>query len=422
MKNHPLIKSLLALRGNPKYCIFTEPLWGIPNQLYAPFATVYMSALLLTDRQIGLVASVSMFFQAVSALVSGAITDKLGRRKTTVIFDLIAWSIPALLWAFSQNFWWFITAAALNGLWQVTNNSWMCLLVEDAEKSSIADIFSFLHITGQLAVVFAPFSGLLVNRLGIVATMRIIYLFTFVSMTAKFVILYFYSTETGIGETRMKETGGMSLFAVMSGYGAILRRILSSADMRLALVVSATLSIASLIMGNFFGLLTTHDLMVPQHFLAYFPILRSIIILVFMFGIQSGLSRFGYKGPMLAGGGFYFASHIVLILSPRGNLIVPFVYIFLEACAHALVMPRRDSIMILLVDPAERARIFSIMTVLVLAVNIPFGYFAGWLSEIDRRLPFGLDIAIFVLVFFIIAGSKRLSAGNLDAADSEAVT
>lgn len=67
---------MLSLRGNPKYCVYTEPLWGIPYHLYVPFVSIYMSALMMTDRQIGIVTSVTMFFRAIMAFFSGAITDK----------------------------------------------------------------------------------------------------------------------------------------------------------------------------------------------------------------------------------------------------------------------------------------------------------------------------------------------------------
>jgi len=417
MKNHPLIKALLALRGNPRACVYTEPLWGIPHSLYSPFAAVYMASLMLTDRHIGMVASVSMLFQAISALISGAVTDKLGRKKTTVIFDILAWSVPCLIWAFSQNFWWFVVAAAFNGLWQITANSWTCLLVEDAEKSSVVNIFTFIHLSGQLAVIFAPLSGILVNNLTVVPTMRILYGFTFLSMTAKFIILYFYSVETQIGETRLKETQGLSILKIMSGYGKIFRRVFASPAMIMSLALTTIFTITGMITGNFAGLYITGNLMIPQHFLAYFPIIRSAVIIIFMFGLQSRLDKFGFRYPMLAGILLYITSHIFLILSPQNNLLAPILYIFIEACAYSLVMPRRDSITVLLIEPDERARIYSIITVLTLSVTIPFGYLAGWLSDMDRRYSFLLNIAVFIIAFILIARSSKLlqqSALNKD--------
>lgn len=404
---------MLSLRGNPKYCVYTEPLWGIPYHLYIPFVSIYMSALMMTDRQIGIVTSVTMFFRAIMAFFSGAITDKMGRKRTTLIFDILSWSVPCLLWAFSQNFWWFMVAAAFNGMWQVTENSWTCLLVEDAKKSDMVDIYSLIHMSGQLVVIFAPLSGLMVKGLTVIPAMRILYLFSFLSMTAKFIILYRYCGETEVGKVRMKETEGTSIMKIMSGYGAIFKRMFSSADMLLALSISTIFTITSMILQNYFGLLTTQNLMVPQEYLAYFPILRSLIITFFIFGIQNRLTRFGYKGPMLVGILFYVASHIMLLFAPVGGLAMPVLHVVLEACANGLVMPRKDSIVALLIEPKERARISSIMTVIVLAINIPFGYLTGWLSDLDRRLPFLLGIVIFALSFVVIARSKRLSGNEM---------
>ena len=55
--------------------------------LCLPYATVYMLALGLNDVQVGIVASIYMFSQMIFAFLSGAITDKLGRRLSTAIFD-----------------------------------------------------------------------------------------------------------------------------------------------------------------------------------------------------------------------------------------------------------------------------------------------------------------------------------------------
>jgi MFS family permease len=120
---------------------------------------------------------------------------------------------------------------------------------------------------------------------------------------------------------------------------------------------------------------------------------------------------------MLAGILLYITSHIVLILSPKETLLIPVLYIFLEACAYSLVMPRRDSMAVLLIDPDERARIFSIITVLNLAVNIPFGYLTGWLSDMDRRFSFLLNIAVFIIAFILIARSKKLLQQEKTAGD-----
>ena len=64
MLNHPLITLLGRNKGNPRTLILMEPLWGIPYNLIAPFATLYMYTQGITDVQCGLILSVSLSVQA----------------------------------------------------------------------------------------------------------------------------------------------------------------------------------------------------------------------------------------------------------------------------------------------------------------------------------------------------------------------
>jgi len=421
MKNksaHPMITSLKSLTGNTKACVLTEPLWGIPFSLYTPFVSVYMLALGLTDVQIGVVVSITLFMRATMAALSGALTDKLGRRRTTIIFDTISWSLPCLLWACAQNVWWFYAAAAFNGFWQVTDNSWTCLLVEDTDRRRIVSIYNWIHVAAQLSVFFAPLSSLLVDKLDIIPAMRILYLFSFLSMTTKFIILYRCCTETSVGRVRLTETKGMSLFAVLREYKSLIPQFFRSGSMMTALLLSVLFLSTSTIMDTFFGVYATQSLALPNHFLAYFPIIRSAIMLVFLFFIQPMLSGFGFKGPMLAGVCLYIASHLLLILLPRMNAFadagftISVLYTVTQSCAYGLVIPRKDSIVALSLDPQERARMTSIMTVIMLGLNIPFGYASGLLSDLNRILPFVLNIGLFVVSFAAILFSRRLSRGS----------
>jgi len=205
----------------------------------------------------------------------------------------------------------------------------------------------------------------------------------------------------------MQETAGMSIWRIMSGYGEIYKRIFTSHYMVLALIITTIFSITTMIFGSFFGLYVTGTLNLPEYYLAYFPILRSIVIAAFLYLLQPKLDKFGFRHPMLIGLFLFIASNILLIYTPEGSLSVLIVYIFLDAVAFSFVIPRSDSLTQLLIEPSERARISGLMMVIVLGLSIPFGYLAGWLSEMDRRYPFILIAALLVLMFFVIAINKK---------------
>lgn len=42
IKQHPLMHTLTHLKGNHKACVYTEPLWGIPFNLFASYVSIYI--------------------------------------------------------------------------------------------------------------------------------------------------------------------------------------------------------------------------------------------------------------------------------------------------------------------------------------------------------------------------------------------
>ena len=83
---HPLWRTFRSLEGNQRALVVMEPLWSVPYNLFTPFLSVYMVAIGLTGPQIGTTVSVGLAMQLVWALLSGAITDKYGRRRTMLVF------------------------------------------------------------------------------------------------------------------------------------------------------------------------------------------------------------------------------------------------------------------------------------------------------------------------------------------------
>src|SRR5690349_24116373 len=114
LRNHPLFQTLRELKGNPRITVLTEVMFGIPYNMFAPFVSVYMLALGLNDQQIGSIASLGLLVQVFTALLSGAIVDKFGCRLTLLIFDVLCWSVPCLIWAAARDFCYFFVPALLN--------------------------------------------------------------------------------------------------------------------------------------------------------------------------------------------------------------------------------------------------------------------------------------------------------------------
>jgi MFS family permease len=409
MKNHSLITSLKNLRGNPRGCIYTEPLWGVPFHLYSPYVSVYMVALGLADRQIGLILSISWGFQIVLALLGGAVTDKLGRRRTTLIFDILSWSIPALLSAVAQNFWYFLAAGIINSLFRVTHNSWTCLLVEDAEPDQLVDIYTWIYIANLLVGFVAPLAGVLISTFSLVPTVRGLYGFAAFMFALKAVVTYLMTEETAQGRVRMQETRDQSVLHVLKGYKGVLYELLRTPQTLYTAGIMLVISISNLITGNFWAIIVTEKLHIPAENIAIFPFIKSAIMLVFFFGVTPRLKKMHFKAPMVIGFLGFVTSQVVLITAPELGYPSLALAVFLEACSVAAVSPLVDQMAVLTISAQERARVQSLLYVGIILLTSPFGWVAGTLSEINKDLPFVLNIALFVVgaALAYVAGSQR---------------
>ncbi len=414
--NNSLFTTLRSLRGNPKACVLTEPLWGIPYNLYAPYASVYMLQLGLKDSQIGMLISLGLAMQVVWALLSGPITDKLGRRKTTFYFDLLSWSIPMLVLAFAQDIRYFIAAAVFNAIWRVTYTSWSCLMVEEADPKQLMDIYSWVYIAGLLSAFFAPVAGLLINRFELVPTMRGLYLFAFLLMTIKFVILLFTSTETEQGAIRMAETRNQSLFKLIEGYGDVIRQVLRTPATLYTLGIMLAMSTASTISNTFWGILVTQRIQIPDGMLALYPTARSVVMLGFFFLAMPVIKELHFRNPMMIGFSALALSQVILISVPERAYLLLLVSTFLEACAFATVSTQIDRMLVVTIDAQERARIMALLVLVVIVFTSPFGWVAGQLSEVSRVLPFVMNIILYAAGIMLVWLAARQAAKEEAAA------
>lgn len=408
LKKHILVDTFINLKGNPKLAIVTEPLWFIPFALFSPFQSLYMRELGLTNQEIGFTVTVGLFFQIFFSALGGIITDKMGRRNATFVFDTIAWSVPCLIWAFSQNFWWFLIAAGFNAVFLITNNSWNCLFIEDCPPKYVGNAFMLIQIGGMLSVFFAPLSILLVGEFGVVPVVRCIYIVSAISMFIKFWILYYYGGETEMGKIRMEQTKDISYWKLFKGYGSVFSKFIHSRKMIFVVVLISIINVTNIPINTFFSIYVTEKLLLEQQLIAVFPILRTIILILFVVGLQNLMARFTMRKSIVIGLTVYICSHLVLILSPEKNLMLVIIYTILEAIAYAIIIPRKDELTALYVDQEDRSRIYAIFNGAMVAISAPFGYIIGNLFDWNGKAPFYLNILLFLLATILILTSKNI--------------
>lgn len=407
MRRHPLFETLASIKGNPRVCVLIEPLWGIPHSLIAPFTAVYMRALGVDNLQIGFALSAAMFTQVLCAFFGGIITDKLGRKATTMLGDFVGWALPCAIWAVAQNYWFFLAAMVLNSFEQINQTAWVCLLVEDAEEKHILNMWNWIMIAGLIAVFFSPVSGALISAYSLVPVMRALYAIFSLSMLIKCFITFRYTTETRQGRIRRSQTRGENPLRMALNYRGLLPLIFKDEGTLRVLALMVILSITGIVSQNFYSLHVTAGLGIPEDYLAYFPIIRAVVMLLFFFVFQHRLEKYRTKKPMQLGLALCMMCQLIMIFSPKGRPMLLVLYTLLDAVAFGIIYPRKELMSAVFVNKQERARVIALLTTINIAIAMPFGGIAGALSKLDGRLPFVLSFACYLFLMAVIRSMKK---------------
>jgi MFS family permease len=396
------------LRGNPNAfaMLMFEPMWGIPYNLFTPYMSLYMAALGCSALQIGLVNTVGMALQVVFSLIAPPITDRLGRRRTTVIFDLVSWSSSMLILLFAGNFWFFLAAAMVQSIQRIVQVSWNCQLIEDTEKDLLVPLFSWLTIAGLLSAIFAPIGVELVKALTIVPAMRWMLGAAFVLMTAMFILRNAFSRETSVGRMRMEQSKAEPFLRQAVGVFRSAGDIWRNKRTLLFFILSAIYNAALAVKAPFFALLLTDALRFDDYVAGYFAAASSFVMLAIYLFAQPVLMRFRPKAP-LSVGLLLCAVGSLLILpeftSFAANLAAVILSVVLSAAGAAVAQPFIDGIAHASIDNEKRSNMTSILVAVTLFASAPFGLFGGWMFERNARIPFLMASVLFMICLGCLA-------------------
>jgi MFS transporter, DHA1 family, tetracycline resistance protein len=397
-----------GFRGNARTCILTEPLWGIPFNLYLPYASLYMLELGLDTTAIGSVTAVGMCFMMFWSLASGYITDRLGRRRTSLIFDLLSWSIPCLIWAAAQNIYFFLAAAVLNALVRVVHVSWTCLFVEDTGPEERVHVFTWVAVAGVLSGFFAPIAGLLVEHFKLVPAVRGLYLFAFVLMTAMFLIRNAYTRETRIGLSKMEETKHHGFGEVLADYWLVTRKLVMNPLTVLAFVLAVLANFNIQYRNIFLSIVLNKGIQIPQAAIALFPALASAVVLIIYIFIMPKVGGRRIPGVLRIGFLANFTANFLLFVSPAGSFLFVTLSTLANAVGTALIGPLIDTLLANSIEDKHRAKILALVYTVMFGAAAPFSFLAGWVASIDARLPAALIMAVAMTGFMLTLILQRL--------------
>lgn len=406
------------IQGNARGCLIYEPMFILPYSMLTAYTTVYMFQLGVSERQIGLITSVGLILQIFTSFISGYLTDRMGRRRALLYYDLIGWSAAALIWAVSQNFWYFLIAAVFNSFLRVPNTAWYCLLVEDTAQSDRSHVFRILQLIGVIGGLFAPLGGLLVNHFTLIPAMRIMYVIFCISLTVMFFARNYATHETEIGIRKRKESASYNLKDSFQAYVDTVKTILSNRVLMIVFGVYISFNFQVTLQNTYLSIYLVEALNFSDALISIFPAVSSVAMLALMFLVVPRLKENKAHTYMIWGFSLAIASKIILVVVAPGQLPLVILSTMLAAAGSIISSPYLEAVVANAIDDEQRAKMFSILQVLVLLCISPSGIIGGWTYTIDPRLPFILImISSMASIVLIIMLMRREAKKVVDVID-----
>lgn len=381
---------------NTRNSVIVEPLWALFSGVIVYFAPLYMRELGLSDLEMGLVNSTGLFFSFVFFLLAGPITNKYGRHPTTLIWDLLSWTVSMVLWALAQNFAWFLVAVLFNSAVRVTMVSWNLLTTEDAAEEQRVKIFALVTLLGSLGGFVSLAAGLLLDTFGVIPTMRVTYGLGAVFMTTMFVVRYFLTTETENGRRVKEASRDRPLLRLVWDQVVSLRR--AARDGHFAVLTVVFLINMAVQSFTFFQILYLKaNLGYSNTELAVVPAVNSLLTLLLFWVVLPRIPRNAERLGLLISFLVCMASALAFLLLGPGMLIVVLAVQGFGMAAYVLLATYRDAVFMNSVPEAQRAELLGLVNMLSMLLSVPTGWLAGWLFSWNPLAPFAVVALLFAL-------------------------
>ncbi len=197
--NIPRLKPFLMLSGNARVCIAFHPFWAIPYSVYMFYLGLYLKERGISESQLGTLMMAGSIAALVASFSAAPIVDRLGRRVTTLVFDLLSSAVPPLLFLFVGSYPLALVAMVLANLNRIMGIAFYLTMIEDSTdqvKITAMNLFNLILVAAGFMI--AP-AGILIGRMGLVSAQRLYLLLASLSMTFLAVTRHFFLRETTVG-------------------------------------------------------------------------------------------------------------------------------------------------------------------------------------------------------------------------------
>lgn len=361
---------------NTRITLLLEPYSSVLACILTFYAVLYMQALGVDARQIGLIATLAGVAGLLTQAVAAPVINRLGRRRALLLFSLLCWSIPLLLWTLASGFVMFLVAALFFSCARITSVAWYCVITEEVDEARKSKVFGLMFIIASVGGLGTAVAGPVLERFGLVPAMRFLYGFACISMTLMFVIRHVLLTETQSGRVVNSQHAGLTLIGSMRKHLEAARENLGNRDfLRLTLVFvlfNFSLGMAFvqvLFLNNTLRLSVTQLSLLPPVTAAVGVVLYRLVVP----RLQASNERSVMTASLLA----YAAGLVALTLVPPGHLALALLAAGVIAAGAYLFQVAINAALNNRMGLLHKADAYSAVQLAVAVFTIPAGYLAG---------------------------------------------
>ncbi|MCX7771954.1 MAG: MFS transporter [Clostridia bacterium] len=425
LKQLKIIQSFMILRGNTRVSVIFEPLWGIPFIFYNFYLSLYMKEMGITEQQFGGIIAAGFISGAFFSLFGGVVTDYLGRRKTTLIFDFISWPVAIILFLISRSFLMFIIATVVNNVVKIVAVSWNLMVVEDADSEQRKAAFNILNIINIALGIITPLAGLLVANRGIVQSERVFMVFAIVSMTIMIFLRNKYYTETAAGRQILAEHKGLKLREVMKkglyggAFGLVFRNRRLGVIVLLQILFNLTIPLGAFNSMFFAPFMTDHIGIDKATVSVLGAVYAGVMLFVFLV-INPLISKKHVSGSIVLGLVLQALALVGVTLIPAGFMVFAILAVGLYAFGYGIFTPFNNALFADVSDGRERAGIYSLVNTVTSILSAVIGAVSGFIYAFEPRLIFFITVLFLALCVGAMVWYMAIEKKHQNEAEGEA--
>lgn len=180
-------------------CLAFLPLWSLSYSLSFFYLSLYFKANGVTDGQLGFLVTAGSGASIVFSMLAAHLVDHMGRRRSTLVFDLVGTALPFFLYAAGGSFGFALVGTLLTNASRVMNIGYYLLMTEDSpneEKAAAFNVFNIIYLASGLLL---PLVGGFVAQSGVVRAERLFLIVSASAIAMSAFGRYLLSSETVTG-------------------------------------------------------------------------------------------------------------------------------------------------------------------------------------------------------------------------------